>query len=128
MSSSIIPTQLGYTPPGSTNGSQLVLGKDVTVVNFEAVGLGKGGRPDILNTLIINITNDNQKVISISIAGTDMLTLMSKNSNSPSNAIMKIKEAAICEQDDNGNTAEKRILILASDSYDPAPAKSTTNS
>lgn len=121
MSNSIIPTQLGYTPPGSTNGSQLVLGKDVTIVDFEAVGLGEGGRPDILNTLIINITNAGQKVISISIDGRDMTVLIARNANLPKNAVMTIKEAAICEQDDAGNTTEKRILILASDSYDPVP-------
>ena len=106
----MLPTQLGYTPPESTNGSQLVLGKDVTVVDFEAIGLGKGGRPDILNTLIINITYQDAKIMSLTIAGTDVVTLMGKNSNIPKTVAMKIKEAAICEQDDSGNTAEKKNI------------------
>ena len=123
MSSSMLPTQLGYTPPESTNGSQLVLGKDITIVDFEAVGLGKGGRPDILNTLIINITNNGQKIVSISINGSDMAVLIAQNENIPKNMTMRIKEAAICEQDDQGNTTEKRIWILASDSYAPVPVQ-----
>ena len=32
---------------------------------------------------------------------------------------LEIKELSVCEQDDDGNTTEKKILVLGSETYDP---------
>ena len=115
MSNSVIPSQFGYTAPNSTNGSQIYLGKNVGV-QFEAVGLGQGGRPDVLNAVKIHISKDGVAQGAIYINVEDVLTLKAANSNLTGEVFLKLKEVAVCEEID-GVSTEKRMVILGSETY-----------
>ena len=140
MASQIFPTQLGYTPVGSSLGSQITLGRDTSFgdVTFEAIGVGAKGRPDSLEKVVINIsklknadgvnsTYDTVCDISLNIA--DILALAAANSNFPKDQSdntlptlsLRLTEVSTCETDDSGNGVEKRMVILASQTYLPAP-------
>ena len=125
MPNSIVPTTIGSLPSTSTFGSTLVLGKDVTA-DFEAVGLGIDGRPDVLNLLQINLSQYDPSsdgnllpVVSFIIDPLDILELQKNNPAITSPIFLNFKEVAICETDDEGNSTEKRMIVLASDTYLP---------
>ena len=126
MANSIVPSQIGSTPISSTNGSQIIFGRDLggngITVDFEAIGLGVGGRPDILQKLKINLSTSTDginyiKTVSIILDPSVILTLIAGNANVPKPLNMILKEVAICEEND-GISSEKRMVILGSDSYD----------
>jgi hypothetical protein len=135
MANTIIPSQLGYNAPGSTNRSEVWIGRDVSV-SFEAVGLGKGRRPDALEALKINISKienagqSNETVTLVSslyLDVTDVLEITNQANYPSTNGVkdelfLKLREFAVCEDTDNdgiGDT-EKRVVILASQSYPAA--------
>ena len=122
MNNSIIPSTIGSTPINSTNGSQLVFGRDVSVT-FEAIGLGQTGRPDVLQKLIINLSTINAgvttKTCSITLDPAAIITLITSNPNIPSPVNMSLVEAAVCVADDSGNTTEQRMIIIGSATYLP---------
>jgi len=120
MPNTFIPSQLGWTQTGSANGSQIVLGKDLTV-GWEAAGFGKAGRPDILEKVVINLTNTVQnpdaKRGSISIDVADLMTVIEANpENAPSVFRFELRQMDVC---DNG--IAKKIMVLASQTYSPPP-------
>jgi hypothetical protein len=116
MPNSIIPTQLGYTAPKSSLRSQVFIGKN-TSVDFEAVGLGEGGRPDELQALKIylNSLNSEKKcVLHFDISDVETL-LESQNFNE---FFLKIREVSVCQiNDDTDESEEKKMLILGSEPY-----------
>lgn len=131
MANTIVPSQLGYTAPNSTNGSQVFIGKD-TLVSFEAIGLGQDGRPDYLEHLKINIsrlvTQDEslspQTVCSISINVNEVISIISNENYPSTNNVkdvlqLKLREFAVCEDTDGDGVAdeEKKVVMLASQSY-----------
>lgn len=129
MPDSIIPTQIGSTPPGSSLDSQVVIGKDTTV-SFEAVGIGSQGRPDYVQNVIINLSkienNTTVTIAKIQLNVGDLITLMDKNKNMPKNLSLALKEVAVCEIADGSEEAvDKRMIVLASDTYLPKPETPT---
>ena len=118
MPNSVIPTQLGYTAPGSSLRSQIYLGKDVNA-SFEAVGIGGGGRPDALQALKIHLTKEDGTAIgAIYLDVTDIITLKEENSNIPDELFLKLVEVSVCEiNDTTQESEEKRMVILGSPTY-----------
>jgi hypothetical protein len=49
----------------------------------------------------------------------DLYTIISANSNVPNPVNFTLKEVAVCETDSSGKTVEKRMIVLASDTYLP---------
>lgn len=153
-------TQIGYTTPYSFDLSETgrgnsftVIGRDVSV-NWEAVGMGSGIRPDITNAVKINLTREDPKtsekinICNISISATGLYEIYKNNFLSPqapatkpgtfpTKAIgkknvpslqMELKEVSVCEEEEvlvngiktkTGNVIEKRMVILASQTYLP---------
>jgi hypothetical protein len=127
MASTITPSQFGYTAPGSTLGSQIFLGRDLSL-SFEGVGFGEGGRPDILESLKINICinsgiegnsqNAPQKIASFNISYSDIRSLYTGNSNFPSTPEFKLRQFSVCEINDSTQESEERnVAFFASQSY-----------
>lgn len=142
----VLPTQIGYIPlpsvniSGSASGQITVVGNPSTegvssVVmgrstgSWEAVGVGKGGRPDILNNLLINLTNSTVSggltmpgIVNIDVQ--DLVSVIaSRGSRAPKQFNFKMREVSVCEQNDAGNSEEKKMMILASQTY-PLPSGS----
>lgn len=127
MANTIIPSQFGYSAPGSNLGSQIILGRDMSV-SFEGIGLGAQGRPDILETLKINIcinsgvsgnaSSTAQKIASFNINCSDIRSLYTGNVNFPSAPEFKIREFSVCEINDTTEESEERkVALFASQSY-----------
>ena len=132
MSNSIVPSQIGYTSPGSDLRSQIYLGRD-TFVNFEAIGLGANQRPDALQSLKINISKivnygKSDQLIetrgSIYLDIDDIIKIQSSDyypsteDGGAENLMLQLKEVSVCEQDKDGNSVEKRMVIIGSQTYD----------
>lgn len=128
---SLLPTQIGFIPGVDGSGeqvknqtSELVLGRNVTG-DWEAIGFGKNGRPDYLEKVTLNIAyrmGDNTKVLPlrITIDANVVYDIWMNNADTPSDGFNLItKEVAVCETDDEGNSTEKRMIILASETYLP---------
>jgi len=118
MPNSILPTQLGYTAPGSTLRSQIYLGKNVNA-DFEAVGVGADGRPDALQALKIHLTKEDGTAIgAIYLDVTDIITLKEANSNIPTELFLKLVEVSVCEiNDTTQESEEKKMVVLGSPTY-----------
>lgn len=119
MPNSILPTQIGYTPPNSQQGSTVVLGRDMgNGVQFEAIGIGATARPDVLEAIIINLTNasDNKKIASIIFDVNDIIALMTANTNISTPLSFKLTEVAVCDSEQG----EMNMVILASTPYKKA--------
>ena len=126
MASTIIPSQIGYTAPGSAKRSQIYMGKNVAV-GFEAIGLGLNGRPDVLEAFKIHISKIDKEGVA-SPAGafyfdiTDVLEIQAKT-NFPKvkgvaeELFFKPREVSICEIDKDGNGVEKNMVIFGSQTY-----------
>lgn len=127
-----LPNQIGYTPfqqdAGSSassfvgSGSSVIFGRNVTG-GWEGVGFGSGGRPNPLQKIVINLS-DVRPGISPSVPGliridvNDLVSIIqSGGSVVPTQFDMKFREVAVCEMDDNGDTTEKRMVVLASQTY-----------
>ena len=91
---------------------------------FEAAGFGPNGRPDYAEIVTINLTQNKNGTLtkqgSISINVQDLITAATNNSNLPANLVLTLKEASVCETDDEGNANEMRMIILGSQTYKPA--------
>jgi len=121
MPNSIIPTQLGYSAPSSSLGSQIFLGKDISI-DFEAIGAGAEGRPDILESFKMNITlvsgaasnftNTNIKIASFNITANDVRGLYTGNANFPANAEFRLRQFSVCEFNDVTQESEERNVAL----------------
>lgn len=117
MANSIIPTQLGYTAPNTTYRSQIYLGKDVSA-NFEAVGLGAGGRPDVLQALKIHLSQGGVGLGAIYLDVTDIIALKAANPNIPNELFLKLVQVSVCEINNlTGEGEEKNMVILGSPTY-----------
>jgi len=118
--SSFFDPYIGYVPSG-----QLLIGQDPTV-NWEAIGFGANGRPNPMGTMTINICSSGNggvtKLGAIQLAAGDILSIIAANSNAPKTFNFSLQEVAICSGDNNGNTQEARMVILASQIYPMAPS------
>ncbi len=127
MANSILPNQIGFVPSGSANGSfqysKLILGRNITG-GWQSIGFGPDGQPDILQDLTINIsdyeTNPGFSPIVIRMRTLDLVDIFNANPNAPDDFLISFKEVAICESDNDGNVSEKRMIVLASQTY-PKP-------
>jgi hypothetical protein len=122
MANPYYPTQMGYLPTGSNgvaNTSTFVVGRDITA-NYEAVGLGAGGRPDYAQEVVFNLTYKDGPTLTkrgtISLNVGDLYAAKLTNPNVPTDIALYLQEVAVC---DNG--VEKRMMIIASDPYSVAP-------
>jgi len=143
MSYTATPTNLGYTPTGTILpsgdttvlvGSQVVMGRNLYAtptaagLQFDAVGLGQGGRPDPVNRVVINLSNyfDQNKGFAngtyafLTMDVNNVLDVLQTNPNAPGLMNFTLQEAATCETDANGNTTEMRRMVLMSQPYLPA--------
>lgn len=119
-------TQIGSTPLNYTGGgSQLIIGRDVTA-SWEAVGYGSGARPDILENFVINLTNlrsgtDKGNKVSITLNYQELISIATGNPFSfPGTGLnLVLKEVSVCEMV-SGESKEKRMVIIGSQTYDPA--------
>ncbi len=115
---SLIPTQIGFVPSGVNVGSQFIVGKDIAS-SWEGAGLGPNGRPDIAQSITFFMTNVvagvQTKVGSVSIDASGMAAVMTSNANAPKSFHFQMREFAVCE-----SGAEKRVLVMASETYLPA--------
>lgn len=117
MANTIIPSQLGYTAPGSALRSQVYLGKNVSV-DFEAVGLGRGGRPDELEALKIHISQNGEAQLALYIDVTDILALKAANPSLTGEVFLQLKKVSVCEiNDSTGESEEKGMIILGSSTF-----------
>lgn len=124
---------------GYTNSGLLLIGKNPTV-NWEAIGFGEGGRPNIMGTLTINfcVSGDNNlpstsgqsgaaainMIASVGLAAGDLVNIVTGSTNAPKFFNFSFKEVAVCSGDGKGNSQEARMMILASQIY-PAPPTSS---
>lgn len=117
------PTQIGYTETGNALGANIVLGRDTSVAKggFEAYGFGKYGRPDYAQNIIANLTyryqDNNYLIAKISMKGSDMASIMTANGNLNGTVTLALKEVSVCEVDSQGNSVEKKMIILGSPTY-----------
>lgn len=124
MANSILSNQIGFLPSGVNEGnfqySKLVLGKNITG-GWQSIGFGPDGQPDILQDLTINITDYQQfpraTPIVIRLRTLDLASIITNNPAVPNDLLFSLKEVAICEVDDSGEAVEKRMIILASQTY-----------
>ncbi len=128
------PTQVGYTPLGYIDGSQVIIGRDSSVA-WEAVGYGSGARPDFLQKFKINLSyqqditqplsdsNPLETNTFISLDITDLLEAYNANpDNFPTQLNLTFKEASVCEIPEGETEArERRMIIIGSQTYDPPP-------
>lgn len=125
MPNTFYPTQIGFVPSGSApNSSKIVIGRNITG-SWEAVGFGADGRPDTLNNFVINFTYTNagqaRKLGDVTLNAGDLYTIMNplpnKQSYAPSNIELTFKEVSICELGDDGESVERKMIVLASQTY-----------
>lgn len=115
MPNTFLPTQIGSTSLSYPSGSQVVIGRNIDVT-FDAAGFGTGGRPDVVQNVILNLTEtvDTFQVrlgtVSFNIA--DFLTILNTNPNTPDQFDMRLRQVLVC---DNGVT--KNAIILMSQTY-----------
>lgn len=118
----LFPAQIGFIPKKEGQKSEIIIGKDVSV-EYEAIGFGADARPEELNSLTINISDGSVtpsvKKLSIKIDIADVLAIIAANPSVPSNLTVSLKEASVCEVVGE-ETVEKRMLILASQTYLPS--------
>lgn len=110
-------TQIGFTPPSSPQGSQVVIGKDITA-SWEAVGFGADGRPDVLGKVFIYLTSSGGTPAQVGVISLDVAQLVSiiqANPNAPTTFQFQMREFDVC---DNG--VAKKTMIIASQNYLPA--------
>jgi len=118
MPNTFFPTQIGYRPTGvAPNVSTLYFGRIVSgSAPFDGPGFGSKGRPDYLQTAIINLVQNNGETLTqkatITLNVNDVVTAIAANSNLPSNLNLVLKEVRVC---DNG--VEKSMMILGSQTY-----------
>ena len=121
---SFLPPQIGFVPSGTNQTSHVVIGRDITG-SWEAVGFGPDGRPDIAQQIRFNLVNrvsdtEFTQPIQIVLDTFDLVVLLNSNPNAPEVFYISAREVAICSGDDNGNTTEARMVVLASQPYLPA--------
>ena len=121
MSNTVIPSQLGYTAPDSSLRSQVFIGKDLGL-SFEAVGVGKDGRPDQLQALKIYISEGSERYAAIHIDVEDVKAMFADGLTIPDGenpqVFIKLRTVSVCEVDDKtGEAIEKKMVILGSQAY-----------
>lgn len=115
------PTNIGYTPTGyqfetQRYNSQIFLGKDLNS-EFEGIGFGPEGRPNVVERVVINLTKTNPdestvKVGQIDFDATGLAYILERSNFGPSIAKFEIKEIAVCEAG-----VVKNMLILGTSPY-----------
>jgi len=123
MPNTFYPTQIGFTPSGSANGSQIIIGRNIDV-SWEAVGFGAEGRPDITQNMVINLTFEaidgtTLRVGEVKLNAKELFDIAVENNLQDEVIEISFKEISICETDDEGNSTEKKMMILASKPYSP---------
>ncbi len=134
-------TQIGFIPGNATiisgdsnipSRSSVIIGRN-TETSWEAIGYGSGARPDIVETIAFNLsyqrdlvapasdTNPLKTDTYIVLDVKDLVAAIQSNpDNFPAILNMKLKEVAVCEADDSGETTEKRMIIIGSQTYLPS--------
>lgn len=109
------PTNIGYTPTGTANGSQIFLGKDI-YSEFEGVGFGPNARPDTVERIVMNLTKIDEetprKIAKINFDATGLAYIIDRGLYTPETPNFELKEILVCE---DGET--KNMMILASQTY-----------
>jgi hypothetical protein len=122
MANTVFPSQVGFVPSGINQNSQVVFGRNITG-SWEAIGVGQGGRPDILQQItayIVNIQGNSATLpIIINIDTTAVQQIISSNSHAPQVFNFSLQEVSTCETDDAGNSTEMRRMALLSQAYLP---------
>ncbi len=123
MPNTLFPTQIGYRPTGNAGVPQvstLYFGRIVSGVAPlpkppDGPGFGAGGRPDYLQTLMINLSrgpNAGQQWATITLNVEDLVTLAGSNEDFPDYINMTLKEVFVCE-----DGVKKGMLVIASQTY-----------
>lgn len=121
MSNSFLPTQIGYVPTGVYGGipkiSTVYLGRNVSgAAGGDGVGLGQGGRPDFLQTVVINLSTSSEYPVgqwgTITLNVDDITALYDTRESFPLDLNLTMKEVLVCE---NGQT--KAMVIIGSQTY-----------
>jgi len=121
MPNTFYPTQVGFTPSGSFQGSQVIIGRNIDV-QWEAIGFGAGGRPDPVNNMVINLTftaNNGTalRVGEVRLNAEELFDIAIENNLQDDTIELTFREISVCETDDEGNASEKKMIILASQTY-----------
>lgn len=119
MPNTFYPTQIGYRPTG-VNGvvgtSSLYFGRIVSgEAPYDGPGFGAGGRPDYLDTLVINLatsqsTDGQWGTITMNVE--DIVNLYQSRAEFPANLNLTLKEVLVCE-----DGVAKGMVILGSQTY-----------
>jgi hypothetical protein len=129
MANTFHPTQIGFTPSGDKQTSQVVIGKD-TRTNWEAIGFGPVGRPDVLEKLVINFTQVSGTAPAgmtpnpsfrgkITIDVNEIVEIIKANPPlTVSGVDLRLREILVCVAENDGDAGtEQKMLILASQPY-----------
>lgn len=116
MANTILPSQLGFTPTGSSQGSQFFIGRNVNV-DWEGVGVGSDGRPDPLDRMYIYFTSGVGDIPiqwgHIDLDVSQFLETIAANPNAPTTGFqLAMRQVLVC---DAGVT--KNMMIIASQTY-----------
>lgn len=97
------PTQIGYTPTGSAYGSQVVIGRNMSAGNWEAIGFGAAGRPDPVERVYFNLSqisgvNPAVQKATIAIDTKSLLNIITANPNAPTTGFyFSFRELQVCD-------------------------------
>jgi hypothetical protein len=118
MPNTFFPTQIGYRPTGvAPNVSTLYFGRIVSgAAPFDGPGFGSKGRPDYLQTAMINLVQNTAGVLTqvgtITLNVGDLLAVQATRGQFPTNLNLTLKEVLVC---DAGST--KGMMIVGSQTY-----------
>lgn len=116
MSNSFFPPQIGFVPSGQANTSSLYLGQNAGV-SWEAVGFGPNGRPDVLETVYLNLSKTiagmSTQVAQIALSASGVQTIITAHANAGAAAkTFQIREVDVCDAG-----VAKKMLVIASATY-----------
>lgn len=126
MKNTVIPTQLGYSAPGSNNKSRVIIGKN-SITEDDGIGAGMDLRPDALEEFHLNISRiknggtiveESKLLISLILTqeATDkIIEEIGRKKDDP--IVLELKEVSVCISDDDGEGVEKKMLIIGSEPY-----------
>ena len=122
------PTQIGYTPLGSSYQSTVVIGRNLDTP-WEAIGFGTNGRPDILERLTINLTSPTTSGTllpratpgrkgRIEIDVSQLVQIINSNPYAPATGFhFALREVSVCEINDDGDAEERAMMVISSQTY-----------